>query len=77
MPPIKKNQSLKRLGEAIRIERKAQGISQEELALRSDINRSYMGSVERGEVNVSILTLDKVLEVLKRKHSELFKSAGL
>ena len=77
MPPIKKNQSLKRLGEAIRIELKAQGISQEELALRSDINRSYMGSVERGEVNVSILTLDKVLEVLKRKHSELFKSAGL
>jgi len=77
MPPIKKNQALTRLGEAIRDLRKAEGLSQEELALRSDINRSYMGSVKRGEVNVSILTLNKLLGVLKRKPSELFKAAGL
>jgi len=77
MPPIKKNQALKRLGEAIRVERKAQGVSQEDLALKAEVNRSYMGSVERGEVNVSVLTLNKVLGVLKRKPSDLFKAAGL
>ena len=33
--------------------------------------------LERGEVNVSVLTLNKVLGVLKRKPSDLFKAVGL
>jgi hypothetical protein len=33
--------------------------------------------LERGEVNVSVLTLNKVLGFLKRKPSDLFKAAGL
>jgi transcriptional regulator with XRE-family HTH domain len=76
MPPSK-NQVLRRLGEAIRDERKRQGISQENLALYAEVNRTYMGSLERGEVNISILTIIKILSVLKMKPSELLIEAGL
>jgi transcriptional regulator with XRE-family HTH domain len=76
MPPSK-NQVLRLLGEAIRDERKRQGISQENLALYAEVNRTYMGSLERGEVNISVLTLIKILDVLKIKPSTLFKDAGL
>lgn len=59
------------------IDQGLEGVSLEDLALKAEVNRSYMGSVERGEVNVSVLTLNKVLGVLKRKPSDLFKAAGL
>ena len=49
--------SLKLLGERIRQARKAKGISQENLALESDIDRSYIGGVERGERNPSFKKL--------------------
>ena len=76
MPPSK-NQVLSRLGEAIRDERKRQGISQGNLALYAEVNRTYMGSLERGEVNISILTIIKILDVLKIKPSALLKEADL
>jgi len=68
---------LHRIGAAIRDERKKQGISQENLALFAEVNRTYMGYLERGEVNISILTLMKILDVLKIKPSTLFKDTGL
>jgi len=72
-----KNHVLHRIGAAIRDERKKQGISQENLALFAEVNRTYMGYLERGEVNISILTLMKILDVLKIKPSTLFKDTGL
>ena len=42
------------LGRRIREIRRAQGVSQEELAHKSGLDRSYVGCVERGERNVSI-----------------------
>jgi len=54
------------LGRRIREIRRAQGISQEELAYRSGLDRSYVGCVERGERNVSIdniATLARALNV--------------
>lgn len=41
------------------------GISQESLALHADIDRSFMGQVERGQRNVSFVTLCKIASVLK------------
>jgi transcriptional regulator with XRE-family HTH domain len=49
--------SLKLLGERIREARKSKGITQESLALQADIDRSYMGGVERGQRNPSFKTL--------------------
>ncbi len=72
-----KNPLLRRFGEAVRVERKRQGISQEDLALRAEINRSYMGAVERGEENISLLTIQKLATVLKVKPSALLADGGL
>lgn len=61
-----KNKHLKKLGLQIRELRKSKSLSQESMALQAGIDRSYMGSIERGERNVSFLTLVKIAEVLER-----------
>jgi transcriptional regulator with XRE-family HTH domain len=72
-----RNQALRRFGDALREERKRRGISQEQLALLAEINRTYMGGVERGEENISLLTLVKVAAVLVVKPSEILAKARL
>ncbi|MGK9063774.1 helix-turn-helix domain-containing protein [Stutzerimonas chloritidismutans] len=44
----------KALGERIRVQRKACRISQDALALACSIDRSYVGRIERGEVNITV-----------------------
>jgi transcriptional regulator with XRE-family HTH domain len=44
----------RRFGENLRAIRKARGFSQEHLAHAAGIDRSYLGKVERGEVNLTI-----------------------
>jgi transcriptional regulator with XRE-family HTH domain len=39
-------------------------LSQEQLALQAEVDRSYVGGIERGERNVSFLTLVKIAECL-------------
>ena len=75
--PSRRNLVLRRFGDALREKRKLRGISQEQLALLAEINRTYMGGVERGEENISLLTIVKVSSVLGVKPSEIFSSAGL
>jgi transcriptional regulator with XRE-family HTH domain len=53
-----------RFGERLRSLRSTKGISQEELAARSGLNRTYVGSVERGERNVSLLNIYKLAAAL-------------
>lgn len=52
------------LGEAIRRIRQTKEISQENLALLAEVDRSYVGRVERGDNNVAILTLAKLANAL-------------
>lgn len=54
------NNHLKELGKQIRKLRKELGLSQEQLALKAGVDRSYIGGIERGERNVSFLTLVKI-----------------
>jgi transcriptional regulator with XRE-family HTH domain len=55
---------LKELGGRIRARRKASGWTQEELASEAEIDRSYMGGVERGERNLTFTVLCKVCSAL-------------
>lgn len=52
-------------GIAVRQLREAQGWSQEQLAERSELNRSYVGEIERGRVIPSIVTAQKLAHALK------------
>ena len=69
--------ALASLGEAIRHVRKKQGISQEKLALLAEIDRSYVGRVERGDNNVAMLTLLKLATALGTTVAQLMKQAKL
>lgn len=51
-------------GVTVRQLREGQGWSQEELAERSDLNRSYVGEIERGRVIPSIVTAQKLAAAL-------------
>ena len=75
--PALRNNVLRHFGESLRVERKRQGISQEQLALLAEVNRTYVGGVERGEENISLLTIQKLSAVLKVKPSALLAQAGL
>jgi transcriptional regulator with XRE-family HTH domain len=55
---------LSRLGDNIRARRKLIGLSQEELAARTGLHRTYICDVERGARNISIYTLARVASAL-------------
>lgn len=65
------------LGRAIRRLREERGISQEELALLAEVDRSYVGRVERGDNNVAILTLAKLAKALGVTVAKLAQRARL
>ncbi|CAM4186488.1 transcriptional regulator with XRE-family HTH domain [Paenibacillus endophyticus] len=65
------------VGENIRQLRKKRGFSQEQLALRADINASYMGQVERGEKNPTIDVLGKIAFALQTPLEKLVDVVSL
>lgn len=63
----------KKFGEKIRQIRKQQKMSQNELAEKSGLHRTYIGSVERGERNITLINADKIALALSVKLFELLK----
>ncbi len=70
---VRKQPILVKLGSNIKSARKSLGLSQEDLALEADIDRSYIGGVERGERNIAIINLCKIAKALNVKPSFLLK----
>lgn len=64
MDEAAKEAILKRFGETFRAERLKAGLSQEELANRAGLDRTYVGGVERGERNVSLVNLVRLARAL-------------
>ncbi|MDH2524966.1 helix-turn-helix transcriptional regulator [Acinetobacter baumannii] len=60
-----------KVGQLIRKKRKEKEISQEKLALLCNIDRSYLGRIERGEVNITILKLYEISNILEANPKEL------
>ena len=65
------------LGLAIRELRSEQGLSQEGLAHEIGLDRSYVGGIERGEHNLTLMNLLKIAERLGIEPSALLKHADL
>ena len=61
-----------KFGNRIRALRNTAGISQEELAFRAGLHRTYLGSIERGERNISLKNIAKIAKALNIKLTELF-----
>ena len=64
-----------RLGRAVRRLRKAAGYSQEGFADLVGVHRTYMGAVERGEVNISLRNMEKIAGSLEITASKLLLEA--
>jgi transcriptional regulator with XRE-family HTH domain len=63
-----------KFGQRIKELRGKLNLTQEDLADKVGIDRSYMGFVERGEKNPTLKNITKIAEALKVSLSELFKS---
>ena len=59
-------------GQRIRYLRHQKGWSQEQLAFVSELDRTYIGGVERGERNISLLNIIKIAKALEIHPKELF-----
>ena len=64
------------LGMAIKTQRASLGISQEELAHRAGLHRTYVSDLERGARNPSIESIEKLAGALQVSVSDLFEDAG-
>lgn len=67
---------LRRLGARVRERRLALGLSQAELGEKCDLHRTFIGSVERGERNVSILNLRVISRSLRVTLSDLLDESA-
>jgi len=69
--------SLVALGAAIRCARRERDMSQEELAHRSEIDRAYMSSIERGQQNPGIVSIIRIAKALELTVAQLMMVAKL
>jgi transcriptional regulator with XRE-family HTH domain len=66
------DQGLIRFGKRIRTLRERAGLSQEQLADKAGIHRTYLGGVERGERNLGLKNVFRIAEALGVPTAELF-----
>ncbi|OGF19321.1 transcriptional regulator [Candidatus Falkowbacteria bacterium RIFCSPLOWO2_02_FULL_45_15] len=56
--------TLEKFGEKVREERHKQRLSQEELASRAGVHRTYIGMIERAEKNITLENIEKIAKAL-------------
>ncbi len=67
--------SQKLLGRHIRSLRQTRGLTQQQLGERADLNYKYLGAIERGEENPSLIVLQRIATALEIELSDLFRFA--
>jgi len=65
---------LKAFGATLRRIRKARGLSQEEFAHVASLDRSYVGQIERGEKNITLMKIRQIADALDMPVSAIFKN---
>ena len=74
---ITEEKAQNQLGKVIRQKRKELGYSQESFADACNVHRTYIGSIERGERNISLKNILNIASALTLKSSELLSLAKL
>ena len=69
---MKNNDTIKKLGQKIRIERQKRKMSQEKWAELADLNRNFVGMIERGETNLTVKKLENIANVFDMDIKDLF-----
>lgn len=67
------NNILKKFGKRVREERIRQKLSQEDLADKAGVHRTYIGMIERAEKNITLINLKKISKALNLEVSQLLK----
>ena len=62
------------IGETIRTERRKAGLSQEKLAEKADLNRNYIGEIERAEKKITLETLWRIAKALNLRVRDLIRN---
>lgn len=64
---------LEKFGKRVRDERLKQGLSQEQLAEKAGLHRTYIGMIERAEKNITLINIEKVAKALEISVEELLR----
>ncbi len=67
-----KREVLIKFGQKVREERARLGLSQEELASRAGVHRTYIGMIERAEKNITLENIEKIAKALGIKIADFF-----
>lgn len=68
-----KKQILVKFGQRVRQEREKLGLSQEELANKAKVHRTYIGMIERAEKNITLVNIEKIAKALNIEVWNLLK----
>ena len=71
------NEKLVMFGQRVRELRKSKGLSQEAMAALAGLDRSYMGHIERGEKNITLLKIYQISEALEVEVVDLFPISSI
>lgn len=61
-----------KFGERVRYLRKESNLSQEELSFKANLHRTYIGMIERGEKNITLVNIEKIANALNVSIKDLF-----
>jgi transcriptional regulator with XRE-family HTH domain len=62
-----------RFGDAVRVRREELGLTQEDLAEKAGIHRTYLSDIERGSRNVALVNIERLAQALAVTISQLFQ----
>ena len=65
--------TLEKFGKKVREERLKQGLSQEKLATKAGVHRTYIGMIERAEKNITLENIEKIAKALSLNLKDIFK----
>ncbi|WP_420319007.1 helix-turn-helix domain-containing protein [Ekhidna sp.] len=63
-----------KIGQRIRELRETKSISQKDFSFKSDLDRSYIASVENGQRNISIVNIEKISKALEMSLKDFFNN---